>query len=189
MLGGLALPACKTEARGGDCEAAVVRYWRSIDIEPYFSALSLKDAVAACKGMDSDMLRCAAQEPLDRVGACPGVDALPVDRGWKRGLYCYTSDDDGWSRCERSNRECEYYRRVATRDQRKIGRCALADRAWAIIYHDDPVDPQPTAAECTRVRQQLLKSGRIDDSSPCKEVSYEELIRGRRRFIPSPSTR
>jgi len=181
--------ACKRGGEARECEVAVLRYWDSLDIDPYFSAVSLADAVARCETVDARARRCASKAPSAEIAACPGIDELPADRGWRAGLYCYVSSDSGWSRCERSNRECEYYRRVAQRDGRQVSRCTAAELAWAIVHHGDPVDPQPSSAECERVRKDLLASGRITESSQCQEVTHAVLVGGRRRFIPSPSTR
>lgn len=172
----------------GQCERALTRYWGSRDIDPYFSRLSFSDAVRRCREHASrKTVECVASG--GSPAACSGVEGLPVDDGWRSGFHCLHAEDDGRGRCERSNRECDHYRRVHARRGRKLGRCEPAKQAWVLEVGSEIHNPVPDRSDCQELRTELLTASRIDAGAACMLVSYSELVasKPRERIAPPAS--
>lgn len=145
----------------------------------------MADAVKSCESLeDKSVVACVneAASP-ERISECAGLDTLVHDRGWKRGVYCYAAEEESrLGRCERSNRECDYYRRVANRKREKVSRCKVHKRAWAVLVGGKAVEPQGSPEACELVRKDLASRGKIAGES-CQEIGYEELL-PHRHVIP-----
>ncbi len=127
---------------------------------------------------------------MKSVRLCDGVDVFRSDDGWVAGLHCFVSRGHTWSRCERSNRECEYYRHVARRNRQDVSRCGPAEQAWAIRRGPDHVNPAPSPEECERIRRELVARGDLAADAVCERATYDDLLKGpRKRTIAEPSAR
>ena len=154
------------------CHDAVEAYWRREGVVAFFSEFPAREAIERCTAeLSLDEAQCVVQK-AGEVGRC-GVE-LAIDKGWENQWTCFTKGEPRRWRCERSNRECEYYRQLAVTRDPPASSCRPVSRVFAVVKAGKHRATSPTMEECQASRARLARQG--GDPGQCEEMPDAEAM-------------